>query len=249
MKINSALFSLSIIITILSCNQKKNGYEIDCDYEKKQAQNDFNYKNYTWTIFSSVGHDYLGEEEFVKLLHQNNIKTNNPISLSCIPSSNSKYEYCHEEEMNRLIQKKFGKKFIDSLRYVAKQQFVKHHPDEIFSYTECDQTSKYPDATTYDSQFDKITKAYFTHYPLPENYTKKTSKELFSGTSAKFILTKNNEIKDLSIESSFENKKNNIFEKQFNKQFKDFVLHTKWVPAQINGINVNSYMEANINYN
>ncbi|MCJ7932408.1 MAG: hypothetical protein MUW56_01915 [Chryseobacterium sp.] len=68
MKIKSALFSLAAILTVLSCNQNKKGYEIDCNVEKKQAQNEFNYKNYTWTIFSGLGYGYLGEEEFKKLL-------------------------------------------------------------------------------------------------------------------------------------------------------------------------------------
>lgn len=247
MKIKFVLFSFSILITILSCNQKKNGYEIDCDYEKRQAQNDFHYKNYTWTLFSGVGYDYLGEKEFIQLLHQKNIKTNK-ISISCIRNPNEKYENCREIEMNMLIEKKIGKKFIDSLKYIAKQQFAKNHPKEIFSYEECDMIARIPNAT-YDDQFGKIKRAYFLQYPLPKKYINKTSHESYSSTSANFILTKNGEIKDLSTESSLENKKNNIFEKQFNQQLKNFVLHTKWIPAQINGINVDSYMEANISYN
>ncbi|MET3537499.1 hypothetical protein [Chryseobacterium limigenitum] len=247
MKIKPALFSFSILITILSCNQTKNGYEIDCNYEKRQAQNDFHYKNYTWTLFSGLGYDYLGEKEFIQLLHQKNIKANK-ISLSCIRYLNGKYENCRETEMNRLIENKFGKNFIDSLKYIAKQQFVKNHPEEVFSYEECDMTTRIPNSS-YDNQFDKIQKNYFFQYPLPKNYINKTNQEFYSSTSANFILTKNGEIKDLSIESSFENKKNNIFEKQFNQQLKNFVLHTKWIPAKINGINVDSYMEANISYN
>ena len=48
--------------------------------------------------------------------------------------------------------------------------------------------------------------------------------------------------------SEFQNKKNNIFEKQFNKQLKDFVLHTQWIPGRINGLNVDSYYDATIHY-
>lgn len=149
--------------------------------------------------------------------------------------------------MNRLILKKFGKKFIDSLRYIGKLQFVKDHPDEIFSYSECDMTTRIPDIS-YDGQFDKIRRLYFLQYPLPENYIPKTVRELYFNSSASFILTKKGEIKDLAVESSFQNKKNNIFEKQFNRHLKDFVLHTKWIPARINTINVDSYMDVNISY-
>ena len=91
MKIKSALFLAAI--TILSCNQKKNGYKIDCDDQKKQAQNDFNYKNYTWTNFSGLGYDYLGEKEFIELLNQNHIKTQQ-IPTSCVKFQNDQYENC-----------------------------------------------------------------------------------------------------------------------------------------------------------
>lgn len=244
MNIKSAVLSLAVI-TMLSCNQKKNGYEIDCDYQKKQAQNDFHYKNYTWTLFSGLGYDYLGEEEFKILLNQNHIKTK-MVSLSCERYPNDKYDNCWETEMNRLILKNFGKTFIDSLRYISKQQLVKNHPEEIFSYEQCDQISRYPHSTI-DNQFDKIRSDYFSKYPIPKDYLKK-NEVYYSYTSAHFILTKTGEIKDLSIESQFQNKKNNIFEPQFNKQLKNFVLHTQWIPARISGLNVDSYYDVSVHY-
>ena len=48
--------------------------------------------------------------------------------------------------MNRLILKRFGKKFIDSLRFYRKATVYKNHPDEIFSYEECDDISRYPNS-------------------------------------------------------------------------------------------------------
>lgn len=247
MKTKPALFIFFTGALFYSCHPKKNGYEIDCEFEIKQAQNDVRYKNYTWTIFSGIGYDFLGEEEFIKLLNQHHIKTGNPVFVSCLSSPNDKYQHCYEEEMNRLIRKNFGEKFIDSLRYTGKQQFVKSHPDEIFSYSQCDMTARISDIS-FDGQFEKIRRLYFLQYPLPENYIVKTERELYSGSTASFILTKKGEIRNLSLESSFQNKKNNIFEKQFNRQLKDFVLHTKWIPARINTINVDSYMEVDISY-
>ena len=244
MTIKPALYSLAVL-AMLSCNQKKNGYEIDCDHQKKQAQNDFNYKNYTWTIFSGLGHDFLGEEEFILLLNQHHIKTQ-LISTSCVGVPNDQYENCREIEMNRLILKNFGKKFMDSLRFTAKKQFINNHPDEVFSYEQCDDLSRYPNSTT-DNQFNKMQADYTAKYPTPSDYIKKKEK-YYSYTSASFILTKNGQIKDLLVESEFQNKKNNIFEKQFNKQLKDFVLHTQWIPGKIKGLSVDSYYEATIHY-
>ncbi|MDR6528491.1 hypothetical protein J2787_003928 [Chryseobacterium rhizosphaerae] len=244
MKIKSALFTLAAI-TILSCNQKKNGYEIDCNDQKKQAQNQFNYQNYTWTVFSGQGYDYLGEQEFIQRLNQNQIKTK-ILHITCIPSPNERYENCGEIEMNRLIEKKFGKNFIDSLRYIAKQDFAKNHPEEIFSYEHCDKVSRYPNSTA-DHQFEKIETDYFSRYPSPAKYIGKNN-DFDSYTSCSFIITKNGGIKDLSVKSHFQNKKNNIFEKQFNKQLKDFVLQTQWISGKINGLNVDSYFNVTIYY-
>jgi hypothetical protein len=243
MNIKSALFLAAI--TMLSCNQKKSGYEIDCDDQKKQAQNDFNYKNYTWTIFSGLASDYLGEDEFIILLNQNHIKTKK-IPISCVRFPNDQYENCREIEMNRLILKSFGKKFIDSLRDTAKHQFIKSHPDEVFSYERCDDLSRYPNSTM-DNQFEKIKVDYLQKHPIPKEYIRKREK-YYSYTSATFTLTKNGKIKYLSVESEFQNKKNNIFEKQFNKQLKDFVSHIQWIPGKINGLNVDSYYDVTIHY-
>ncbi|PXW16144.1 hypothetical protein C8D70_10481 [Chryseobacterium sp. CBTAP 102] len=148
--------------------------------------------------------------------------------------------------MNRLILERFGKKFIDSLRFTAKQLFIKNNPDEIFSYEQCDNISRYPNSTT-DNQFKKLQTDYLKKFPTPQGYSTKKEK-FYSYTSASFIITKNGEIKDLSVKSEFQNKKNNIFEKQFNKQLKDFVLHTQWIPGRINGLNVDSFYDANIQY-
>lgn len=98
--------------------------------------------------------------------------------------------------------------------------------------------------TSSDGQFDKIRRLYFLQYP-PETYIKKPSG---NSSSASSILTKKGEIKDLSVESNFQNKKNNIFEKQFNRQLTDFVLHTKWIPARINTIHADAYLDVNISY-
>lgn len=246
MKIKTAILSFAVL-TMLSCNQKKNGYEIDCEFNKKQAQNQFNYKNYTWTIFSGMGYiNHFGKDEFIKLLEKQHIKTKT-IPIVCVRFPNDQYENCEEIEMNRLIEERFGKKFIDSLQYIAKQTFIKSHPEEVFSYEYCDEFSRYPNSTI-NNQFDKIQDDYLSKYPTPKEYIRKNEK-YYSFTSANFILTKDGKIKDLSIESEFQNKKNNIFEKQFNRQLKDFVLHTQWIPGKISGLNVDSYYDVTIHYN
>lgn len=98
-----------------------------------------------------------------------------------------------------------------------------------------------------DNQFDKIQADYLLKYPTSTQHNR-NNEVYYSYTSAMFILTKDGRMKDLSAESYLQNKKNNIFEKQFNNQLKDFVLHTRWISTKISGLNVDSYYDVTIHY-
>jgi hypothetical protein len=82
----------------------------------------------------------------------------------------------------------------------------------------------------------------FQKIPVSQTIPKKKRKYYLILQQVLFF--QNRKSKDLSIESEFQNKKNNIFEQQFNKQLKDFVLHTQWIPARISGLNVDSYYDS-----
>lgn len=172
---------------------------------KKQAQNQFNYKNYTWTIFSGMDYiNHLGEDEFIKFLEKQHIKTKT-IPIVCVRFPNDQYENCEEIEMNKLIEEKFGKKFIDSLRYIAKQTFIKSHPEEVFSYEYFDEYSRYPNSTI-NNQFDKMQDDYLSKYPTPKEYIRKNEKYYYF-TSANFILTKDGKLKIYQKKANFKTKK------------------------------------------
>ena len=47
------------------------------------------------TNFSGLGYDYLGEKEFIELLNQNHIKTQQ-IPISCVRFPNDQYENCRK---------------------------------------------------------------------------------------------------------------------------------------------------------
>jgi hypothetical protein len=236
----------SILVLLISC-KKVNGYEVDCNFEKKKAQNDFKYKNYTYTqIFGLYdGLELNSRKELISRLKKYNVKFDS-ISVSCIVFENTKYENCYAKEMNKLLKQKFGKTFFEEQEKLAIKDYVMKNIDSIYQYENCDETSRYPNSTI-NNQFDIIENDYFLKYKTPKNYIEKKEK-YYSYTSADFILTKEGKVKDLTIESSFQNNKNKIFEKQFNQQVKEFVLKTKWIPAKIEGINVNSYYGLTIHY-
>ena len=81
----------SILVLLISC-KKENGYEVDCNFEKKKAQNDFKYKNYTYTqIFGLYdGLELNSRKELISRLKKYNVKFDS-ISVSCIVFENTKY--------------------------------------------------------------------------------------------------------------------------------------------------------------
>lgn len=242
------LFLIFCILFFSSCSEKKNGYEVDCNSEKNKAQNDFKYKNYTWTDFEGLRFDVFGDEEFIELLAKNNIKQKFA-SISCIISGNEKFENCYEREMNQLLKNKFGGKFFDSLKIVAKKEFILKRKDSIFSFEICDQTSRNPKTSDYNEQFKLDDKDFFENFTYPENYIKrKNNKDLYSYTSTNFLLMKNGIAKDFKTESYFINSKNKIHENSFNLKVEKYSKSIKWKPATIQGIPVNSYMEVTITY-
>lgn len=108
---------LALILSIIlfsSCSEKKNGDEVDCLSEISKAQNDFKYKNYTWSDIRglSYGLDALSLKQFSKRLDKFDIKLDS-ISVSCLTSPSNKYENCYAKEMNNLLEKKFGKSFFE----------------------------------------------------------------------------------------------------------------------------------------
>lgn len=238
------------MIFIFSCSEKKKGYEFDCNSEKTKAQNDFKYKNYSWTDFRglSFGLDAFSNKYFAKRLEKFHIKLDS-IGLSCIISDNEKYENCYSKEMNSLLEKKFGKSFFEEQTNLAIKDFVlENKSKDPFGYEHCDDISRYPNSTI-ENQFDKIETDYFINYPIPKNYIEKTNEEQnYSYTSAEFTITKFGKIEDLKIESSFQNKHNKIFENAFNKQVEKFVQNVNWIPGKIQGIEVNSYYGLTIHY-
>lgn len=233
-------------IFLFSC-QKENGHEIDCNFEIKKAQNDFKYKNYTYTQIIGLyfGLEPYSRKELINRLKKYNIKFDS-ISVSCIVDENTKYENCYAKEMNKLLKQKFGKLFFENQEKLAIKDYVIKNIDSIYQYEQCDEKSRYPNSTI-NNQFDIIENEYFQRYKMPKGYIEKNEK-YFSYTSADFTLTKEGKVKNLIIESSFQNSKNKIFEKQFNEQVKEFVLNTKWIPAEIQGVKVNSHYGLAIQY-
>lgn len=238
---------LILFLTISAC-QQKSGYQIDCEFAEKQAQNDFKYKNFIWTDFLGLEFDDFGRSEFVQLLQQKEIK-HKTIGISCVVDGNQKFENCYERKMNQLLNSKFGKNFIDSLKTEARKMYVLKRKDSVFSFEYCDQTSRHPYTKDYNEQFSLSDEEFFKNFVYPSNYIKRLNdKDYYSYTEVYFILMKDGTCKNFEVQSYFQNTKNKIFENSFNQKVLDYVKSVKWNTATIEGIPVNSYMDVSITY-
>ena len=236
------------IFIVNSCSEKKNGNEIDCNSDKNKAQNDFKYKNYIWTDYEQLFPELLGNEEFITLLEKNKIK-HKTVSLSCMDDGYAKFRNCYEDEMNHLLKNKFGKSFFDSLKIVGKKEFIFKNKDSIYFFSDCDMTSRHPNTTDYNRQFELEDSDFFKNFKYPKSYIKrKNQKELYSFTTTSFVLMKDGSTKNFKTESDFQIPSNKIFETNFNKQVEKYVKSISWKPATIENIPVNSEMDITITY-
>ncbi|MDE5525208.1 energy transducer TonB [Elizabethkingia meningoseptica] len=242
-----SLFCLSV--TSLSCiNKKVNQYEIDCNYETKLAENDFKYKNYTYSNVGGLGFSYIGTDEFEKLLKENNIKYKY-ILESCVVNSfeDIKFENCYSTKMNKLLENKYGKSFFDSLKTLSVKEYLLKNKDSIYDEDVLDSHMTKSKTTDYQKQTMAAETNYKKKFVYPSDYIKAKDNGS-SYTSTQFLLMKDGTVSDVQAESVFSNSKNNIFEKLFNERAELYVKKFDWKPSTIQGIPVNSHMSMVVFY-
>ncbi|KAF2337008.1 energy transducer TonB [Flavobacterium daemonense] len=167
------------------------------------------------------------------------------ILISCAHPPKGFRRYCYAERMNLEIEKKFGDKFIDSLRNVADQQFVKNNPNLIFDFSECETTSRYITAKTYEEFLEKPENDFIDGLNYPK-MSKRQAKKEKANTEVFFVIYKDGSVGNLKAESDFSISKNKDFAKYFEKEATSFVKKAKWKPANYRGIIVNSEMTLNL---
>ncbi|KQT16019.1 hypothetical protein ASG31_13660 [Chryseobacterium sp. Leaf404] len=211
-----------------------------CEKETKKAQNDIQNNELTYVNISWNRNN----KEFYNLLKENNIKVDSALHYCMAPSE---LQHCYATLMENEISKRFGHKFIDSLRLLAQKQYVKNNPNRIFTFMECDYISRYPNDNNKKELSKKSIKDFWSNVSYPEDFEFK--KEVpYSYMSAAFVIYKTGEISDVRIDLHFQNKKNYKYSSYFINHLKQFVQNTKWVPATSLGTKVNSEMNLTIHF-
>lgn len=187
---------------------------------------------------------FLAEKEFIQVLRENKIGYGGYMigNYFGIPDN------CFQLEMNRIVEKHFGKDFIENLQRSAVKKFIKNNPDRIFEFEECDLESRYFAAKTYHEMFKKIESDYFKNFKYPTKFVNRDLNNGYSDVEVNFILDKNGKVSQIRVELSLKEKKNYIYSSYLINSVKEFINKSKWKPASYQGIPVISKMNVLIFY-
>jgi hypothetical protein len=216
-----------------------------CKLETKNVEKDIKQNKLTYFHYFGMVVQYRSNEEMNKLLSKYNISIDSAPYYCTAPGQ---LQNCYANKMRQEIDKRYGKKFIDSLRVVAEKQYVKNNPNKIYEFQECDTLSRYPNDKNYTEFFKNYKSDFFKIVEYPEDFEFRNEKDSYSWISADFILHKDGSITNIDIELTFQNKKNYKYSSYFTTTLKEFILKTKWIPAKSMGEVVNSKVPLTITF-
>jgi len=72
--------------------------------------------------------------------------------------------------MLKEIEKKYGKKFLDSLCNLVEKDYVKKNSNKVYEFMERDMASRYPNTKDYNDMFDKSETDFFKQFKYPKGY-------------------------------------------------------------------------------
>lgn len=141
--------------------------------------------------------------------------------------------------MNQTIKNKFEKGFVDSLELRADRIFLTKNIDKVYhEMDEYDETIFYPSAKNFESQRDDLQKNFFSSFKYPDGFKFEPNRQ--AGRSiVEFTLYRNGQVKDITIDTEFEQNSNEKFIPYFENKLKNFVRSVKWIPRKQQGITVN----------
>lgn len=221
--------------------------DITCLKERENAM--LHFKNGVLTYCNYSQFPFLRcEKKMEKLLQKNTIYFVNEFASDVIIEGQREDCYC--SYMKEQIEAKYGKKFIDSLLYVADSIFISKNLDKVYELEDWDKPPIFPGDKKVDrrnhsglqAEFEKL-----VHYP--DNYVYKTDENSLAMAKIDLDLDEKGKAKAKIAEFIFWNskmKKDNFnYEvyKPFEKIIIQLIEQTKWAPAKIKSFNVKSKSE------
>ena len=229
---NSKLDSLKTIIGKISTKDTSCLRQIDLAQEKVDKD------SLTYYLYMSQLSYGRHLEEFKKLLKPYGIDCE-VFLTSCLGHGKGR-RYCYVDFMNETIKNKFKKGFIDSLEAKADRTYLNKNINKVYySMDEYDETLFYPNAKSIETQRDDIKKDFFSNFKYPKGFDF-NHKKYVGRSSLEFILYRNGKIKNIIIDTEFEQKNNNKFIPYFDNEIRKFVTKIKWLPRKQRGIKLNA---------
>lgn len=247
---------LFLIIFTASCRQPdKKVSQFDnipksdttCLKEHEKAKKDFNkgkliYCNYTQ--FPRV----RCEKEMAQLLEKYNIPFKNEYASDVIIRGQTDGCYC--DFMQEQIENQHGKKFIDSLLYIADSIYISKNLDKTYDYSSWDKPPVFPGDKKLDPTNHSGLQTEFEKLALyPSNYEYKTDSNSMAMVKIYLDLDEYGNAKADIAEFIFWNYKtkkdgfNTDVYKPFEKIIIPLLEQTKWTPAKIKSFDVKSKSE------
>ncbi|WP_306623035.1 hypothetical protein [Chryseobacterium ginsenosidimutans] len=217
--------------------EEKKYWDSTCQSDTKRAESDIKNKKLTYFHYFGMVKQYRSNEEMNILLEKYNIQIDSTAYLCTVPSE---LQNCYATLMDKEIGRRFGGKFIDSLRNIAEIQYVKKNPDKLYDFEECDHIPRYPGDKTYEDFFKSYSRDFWKNVRYPDDFDYRKEGDYYSRISADFILSKTGTVSNIIIDLRFQNKKNYKYSSYFITHFKSFINNTKWIPAKSMGIAINS---------
>jgi hypothetical protein len=231
-----------------------NPNDTSCFKEIKKAKTDlakseFVYCNYVGNI---IWQALRAQKEMDSLLKLHNIKYQDESSPSVIDENKNYHCYC--EYMQEQINLKFGERFTDSLLYIADSLYILKNIDDTFDNssdrTKWDIPPLFPGDSSYDqTNHSGLQQAFNKVVKYPNGYKYKNGEN--SGAMLKFHLDtdKVGNTKVTGTEYLFWDyiTKEEDYNKPFYEYFKNLAVslikNTRWTPAKIKKLSVNSKSE------
>ncbi len=222
-----------------------------CNKELEQAKKDLIYNKLVYCNYTGAPIRKLlrSEREMDSMLAIHKIKFQNE-SSPCVINEKVNY-HCYCELMQEKINEKFGEKFIDSLLFIADSLHVLKNLDKTYYNGSLvgswEKPALFPGDKYYDERNHSGLQDAFDSkviYPKDYKYSSDSNSIAFLQVYLDIDRNGNAKIYDFHVEF-FDNKTK---EKDFNKKYWDYfkniafplIENTKWIPAKIKNINVNS---------
>ncbi|VXC19812.1 conserved hypothetical protein [Chryseobacterium sp. 8AT] len=195
--------------------EEKKYLDSACQEETKRANDDIRKNKLVFFHYFGMVEQYKGNIEMNELLKKYNIEVDSALTYCMVPSN---LQNCYANVMSKEIDKRFGSKFIDSLRNVAEIKYIKKNPDKIFRFEECDWVSRYPGDKSYEEFSKSYERDFWKNVEYPDDFEYRKDKDSYSSMGANFILYKTGKISNIKIDVTFHNKKNYKYSSYFINQ-------------------------------